>query len=142
MLKLLREILGYGLASAVALGVDAGLLYALTAYAGWHYIPASATSFVAGAAVAYVLSIKFVFHDHRLHSRGAEFSSFVLLGLVGLAVNTLILRIAHGGLGMPLLLAKGLSAGCTFLTNFVLRRQFLFRSRTHNNHDAQGVTAG
>ena len=84
-------------------------------------------SAVVGAAVAYVLAVRFVFHAHRLHNRELEFLSFVLIGLVGLAVNVLVLSVAHGRLGMDLLPAKGVAAGCTFLTNFGLRRQLLFR---------------
>ncbi len=40
----------------------------------------------------------------------------------------LVLFVAHGKLGIELIMAKGLAAGCTFLTNFVLRRQLLFRA--------------
>jgi putative flippase GtrA len=142
MPRLLREFLAYGLASAVALCVDAGLLYALTQYAGWHYLMAAAASFVAGAAVAYLLSVRLAFHNHRLRNRTVEFTSFVLLGLAGVAVNSLVLQVAHGELGIPLLIAKAISAGFTFLTNFALRRQFLFRPQAKDNHDTQGATAG
>jgi putative flippase GtrA len=125
--KLLGEAAKYAAASAVALLVDTGLLLGLSRYAGWDYRAASVVSFMAGASVAYVLSVKFVFHAHRLRSRRLEFSWFVALGLVGVAVNMLVLFIVHGELGFDLILAKGMSAGCTFLTNFALRRQLLFR---------------
>ena len=146
-LTFFRELMGYGLASVAALAADSGLLYLLTTYAGCSYLPAAATSFVAGAAVAYQLSVRLAFHDHRLRNRKAEFTSFVLLGIAGLLVNMLVLRIAVGTFGIQLLLAKGLSAGCTFLTNFILRRQFLFRpgarkSRAGNTQETRGVIPG
>ena len=126
--NLVREAARYAAASAVALLADAGLLLALTRYAGWHYLFAAAVSFMAGAAVAYALSVKFVFSAHRLHNRELEFAAFVLIGVMGLAVNLLVLFIAHGALGIGLVPAKGLAAGSTFLTNFALRRQLLFRA--------------
>ena len=89
----------------------------------------SALSFTAGATIAYWLSVRFVFSAHRLRNRKLEFVSFVLLGLAGLAVNSLALFIAVGKLGIDLLLAKGLAAGCTFFINFTLRRQLLFHTR-------------
>jgi putative flippase GtrA len=128
--NLVREAVKYAAASAVALLADAGLLLALTRYAGWHYLIAAAISFMVGATIAYALSVKFVFSAHRLHNRELEFAGFILLGLVGWAINLLVLFIAHGKLGIALVPAKGLASACTFLTNFALRRQLLFHVRT------------
>ncbi len=125
--KLFSDAAKYAAASAVALAADAGLLLLLTRFAGWQYLLAGTCSFVAGASVAYALSVQFVFSSHRLHSRKLEFAGFVALGLVGLAVNALVLFVAVSQLGMALLVAKLLAAGCTFVTNFALRRQLLFR---------------
>jgi putative flippase GtrA len=126
--NLLREAAKYAAASAVALLADTGLMLALTRYAGWDYRFAAAVSFMVGATIAYALSVKFVFKAHRLHNRELEFASFVVIGLMGWSINLLVLFIAHGKLGVDLLPAKGLAAGCTFLTNFALRRQLLFRT--------------
>jgi putative flippase GtrA len=128
MRKLLSEAAKYAAASAVALAADTGLLLGLTRYAGWHYLFAAAVSFMTGASIAYALSVKFVFSAHRLRNRELEFVSFVVIGLVGWVLNLVVLFIAHSKLGIDLLLAKGLAAGFTFLTNFALRRQLLFRS--------------
>jgi putative flippase GtrA len=129
MATLLNEAAKYAAVSAIALVADTGLLLGLTRYGGWQYLPASAVSFMAGAIIAYLLSVRFVFHAHRLSSRGLEFGGFVVIGLVGVAVNMLVLFVTHGKLGMDLVLGKGVAAGCTFLTNFALRRQLLFRAR-------------
>jgi putative flippase GtrA len=127
--KLFIEAVKYAAASAVALGVDVGLLLALTHYAGWHYQLAATFSFIAGASVAYVLSVRFVFHAHRLHSRRLEFTCFVLLGLAGVGINSFVLYVTVSRLGMDLLYAKALAACCTFVANFGLRRQLLFHTR-------------
>ena len=128
-----RQVIGYGIASAVALGADAGLLYILTHYAQWHYLPASACSFTAGAFVAYALSVKLAFHSHRLRNRWLEILSFVVLGLAGLAVNSLAMFIAVSKLGLMVLPAKALAAACTFVTNFIVRRQLLFTPTSHGS---------
>jgi putative flippase GtrA len=127
--NLLSEAAKYAAASAIALVADTALMLALTRYAGWDYRFAAAVSFMVGATIAYALSVKFVFSAHRLHNRELEFASFMLIGLVGWTVNLLVLFIAHGKLGIDLIVAKGLAAGCTFFTNFALRRQLLFRAR-------------
>jgi putative flippase GtrA len=128
MFKLLCEAALYAAASAVAFVVDYGVLLALTHYAGWHYLAAATLSFVLGATVAYVLSVRFVFHAHRLHNRKLEFTSFVLLGLVGVAINLLVLYIMTGRLGIDVAYAKPVVACFTFGANFALRRQLLFRT--------------
>ena len=71
--------------------------------------------------------MRFVFSAHRLRSRGLEFSAFVLIGMVGVALNMLVLFVTHGKLGLDLIAGKAIAAGFTFLTNFALRRQLLFR---------------
>ena len=124
--KFLREACGYGLVSAVALGVDMSVLSGLVNRVGWHYIPASAVAFVAGAIVAYVLSVRFVFPVRKLPNPYLEFVSFLGLGLAGLVVNAAALFVAISTVGLGLITAKFLAAGCTFLTNFTLRRQLLF----------------
>ena len=126
MVRLLTEIGGYGLVSALALAVDTSVLYACVNVAGWHYLPASVLAFSAGAVVAYVLSVRFVFRFRQLHNASVEFASFVALGLVGLLVNAAALFVGISTVGLGLITAKMFAAGCTFAANFTLRRQFLF----------------
>jgi len=125
----LRELSGYGGASAVALAVDVGLLELLVQSCGWHYIPASMVAFVSGGLVAYWLSVRFVFKQHRLSNRSLELGLFLVLGVAGLAVNALVLSLAVGVAGLSLLAAKACATGCTFATNFARRRNVLFAIR-------------
>lgn len=123
----LKELLAYGAASALALGADTGTLLMLTGRAHWNYLPASAAGFVVGGIVAYILSVTLVFRFRRIHSTSLELGYFMGLGIVGLSVNSAAMFVSVGELGINLLLAKALAAGCTFTTNFALRRQLLFR---------------
>jgi putative flippase GtrA len=122
------ELAGYGLVSALALGVDTALLQSLVTYAGWNYLTASIFSFVTGALVAYFLSTWFVFRSRRVTNPVVEFSYFLALGVVGLGINTLVLWLTVGVAGERLVPSKLLAAVCTFGTNFVLRRWLLFSS--------------
>jgi putative flippase GtrA len=125
------EVVGYGLVSAVALAIDAAILQTLVTIADWHYLPASTVSFIAGAAVAYTLSVRFVFRSRQLDNRVLEFGYFLGLGLVGLLVNAVALSVVISGVGLGLMTGKLVAAVCTFGTNFVLRRRLLFSpSRT------------
>lgn len=120
------EVLAYAVASLLALCVDTSILWVLVNEAGWHYLPASALAFTAGASVAYVLSVRFVFRFRAVQRRKLEFLYFVALGLTGLLVNSAALAVAIGSAGLGLLSSKLIAASCTFGTNFALRRQLLF----------------
>jgi putative flippase GtrA len=126
MSKLIPEVLRYGLVSAIALACDYSVLKGLVDLTGWHYQPASAVGFVTGGAVAYVLSIGFVFRSRHMENGALEFGYFLTLGLAGMLVNSAALFVAVGQAGLDLFTAKLLAAVCSFTTNFTLRRQVLF----------------
>jgi putative flippase GtrA len=108
------------------LAADIALLRALVEKLGWHYLPASAVSFIVGAGVAYLLSVRFVFRVRHVRGRAREFAYFLVLGVAGLLMNAAALSAAISGAGVNLVTAKLFAAVCTFMTNFILRRQLLF----------------
>ena len=126
MSKLLREAGWYGIASMCALSADAFILFALVQLTSMNYLVAAGISFTLGAAVAYVVSIRFAFHHHRLRDRRAEFASFVALGVPGLFVNVGVISILVRFFGLDIFTAKGVAALTTFSMNFLVRRQVLF----------------
>jgi putative flippase GtrA len=124
--RFVSELLGYVIASGVALAVDSTILLGLVRAAHWGYLPASIASFLAGAVVAYLLSTRFVFQSRQIRSAPLEMGYFIALGSAGLLVNSAAMFVAVSKVGLALLPAKLVSAGCTFATNFALRRQLLF----------------
>lgn len=122
------DAVGYGLASAVALAVDYGLLLLLVKSFGMHYLAAAACAFAAGLTVAYTLSTFFVFRGRAKFSAGAEFFGFLVTGLAGLALNQLLLFGFVDGLHVAVEYAKAPTAGLVFCFNFLSRRFLLFRA--------------
>jgi putative flippase GtrA len=126
MRRLFMEAYRYALVSLVSLGVDVAILAFLVQILKWGVLTSATISFLVGACSAYALSVRFVFRLHRLRNRRAEFAGFVALGLIGLAVNTGVIYLATQFLGMHVLIAKCVAAGCSFSCNFLARRQLLF----------------
>lgn len=122
----LREFGLYGLASAVALLADWGALLALT-QVGLNYLLASAAGFLLGMAVAYALSIAFVFRVRPILDRRREFAGFLAVGLAGLLLTQGLMALWVEALGLGPGLAKAPTAGIVFLFNFSVRRALLFR---------------
>lgn len=121
------EFRRYVLASALALGVDFGLLYLLTQYAGFHYITAATISYCTGALVHYVISINLVFRNRSVADRRIEFAAFFAVGLLGLGATQLVLKIAVEGLGLNVMVGKAAATGVSFGLNFLVRKLVLFR---------------
>jgi putative flippase GtrA len=62
-------------------------------------------------------------------NRMAEFSIFVVIGLAGMGINTLILWVWQGVLGLHYLLGRMVSAIIGYIWKFAARKLALFRRR-------------
>ena len=123
----LRELVLYGLASALALAVDWGLLLVLSRL-GANYLAASAVGFVCGMAVAYGLSVSMVFRHRPVSDRRREFAGFLGVGLAGLVLTQGLMALWVEALRLEPGLAKAPTAGLVFAFNFTVRRALLFRT--------------
>jgi len=126
MRHLIREAALYSGASGLGLAVDIGLLWLLVEKADLHYLLAASLAFLAGTAVVYALSVSAIFRHRRVRDRRIEFGIFAAVGVLGLLVNLIVLRIAVEGLGAHYLVGKLCSIFFTFSLNFGLRRALLF----------------
>lgn len=128
-LAALRRLLGegwrYGLTSALALGADTAV-YGLGLRAGMPLAVAVALGFMVGLGVAYAGSVMWVFQQHRLQDRRAEFAAFAGIGLLGLLLTQLLLWWLVTRRQWPAIPAKLLTAVGVFIFNFSLRRLMLF----------------
>ena len=126
---LFHESWKYLLVSVVALGVDYGLLIALTEGAKLHYLTSAAIGYCAGLVVNYALSVTLVFRERRLRGRGAEFLGFLAIGLLALGFNQIVMKTLVDLMHLDYRLAKIPAAGIGVVFNFVARRLLLFSAR-------------
>lgn len=122
--------LNYLLASALALGSDAGL-FLLLLDAGLAPVPASATGYCAGILVHWLISSRLVFSDgaaaRGTGERHRQKLLFVGSAVVGLAVTTAIVG-GGSALGLDPRLAKLAAILVSFQTTYLLRRHIVFRA--------------
>jgi putative flippase GtrA len=110
---------------AAALGVDTVVLMLclqLGSSLGW----AAAVGFLSGMGVSYAVSVRYAFRERRLSDARWEFVSFAGIGLCGLVLTQGMLRVMVVDLGLSVLLAKALTAGCVFWFSYALRKLLLF----------------
>jgi putative flippase GtrA len=121
-----REFLRYLLVGGSAFLLDFTTLYALTEYAGLYYLAAACIAFSVGVAYTYALSIAWVFNHRARENRLHEFGLFVGIGLVGMAINAIVMWGLTEAAGYYYLTSKIVAAGIVFVFNFSVRRTLLF----------------
>ena len=67
------QLFRYGFVGGLAFLVDYGTMVLLTEFAGMHYLLAATISFILGLITNYLLSITWVFNQHKLNNRWVEF---------------------------------------------------------------------
>lgn len=119
----------YGLGSVVALGADMGLFIMLL-HLGTAPIPASATAYMLGVLVHWLISSRLVFTSAaapRGPARRRQKGLFLGSALLGLAITTAI--VALGGLvGLLPVVAKLIAIAVSFQATYVVRRTMVFAS--------------
>ena len=123
---LIEESWKYLLVSVVALGVDTGLNVLLNYETTTPWQWAVAAGFAAGVMVNYALSVRFVFHEHRLGNRWIEFAGFLIIGLVGLLVKEVVTGLTFKVARLDYKFATAVAVGAAFVFNFGVRRALLF----------------
>ncbi len=128
----LIQLFRYTFVGGFAFVVDFGSLYALTEFAGLHYLVSAAVAFLLGLCVNYLLSVRWVFNSRTMSNRWLEFGLFALVGVVGLGLNELIIWFFTEKVGLHYMGSKAVSAIIVYLWNFFARKRLLF-SREQND---------
>ncbi|MCQ2318914.1 MAG: GtrA family protein [Bacteroidales bacterium] len=122
------QIVRYFFSGGVAFLVDTGLLYVLTEFCGVYYLISSIISFSIGLIITYLLSILWVFDNRNMKNRYAEFSVFVLIGVVGLGLTSLFMWFFTDKIGVHYIFSKIITTIIVFVWNFIAKKSLLFRN--------------
>lgn len=123
------QLFRYGFVGGLAFLVDYGTLVLLTEFAGMHYLLAATISFILGLITNYLLSITWVFSQHKLNNRWVEFLLFAFIGVVGLGLNDAIMFLCTERCGIHYTLSKIIATAIVFFWNFLARKLILFKQR-------------
>ena len=117
MQKLLAQIMKFGIVGVTATIIDFGIMNLLHYGLGLNILIANTSGFVVSLIFNYVASMKYVFAHKEGMSRRREFIIFVVLSVIGLALNA--------GLGLEANIAKICATALVMVYNFVTRKLFL-----------------
>ena len=120
----LNKYIVSGFAAAL---VDFTVLIIVTELFGIHYLISNICGYMSGLVVAYTLNTRWVFRYRKYEQKAKmEFSIFVVIVLIGLAISEAVIYMLVESLALPYALAKLVSIGAIFLFNFAAKKRFLF----------------
>lgn len=119
----------YFFVMAAAFGTDFTILFTLTHYINLHYMISTVIGYFLGMWINYFLSVKWVF-KYRVHnSKTLEFSIFIGVGLLGMAINQGLMWVFTDILAIYFMLSRFISAVIGYFWKFFARKYLLFRKR-------------
>jgi putative flippase GtrA len=119
-----RQFLRYAGAGAIGTATHYALLVALVQLAGVTAVAASTAGAVAGAVVNYLLNHRFTFASDKPHSRALP--RFIVVSLVGIAVNAAVVAALVGGAGAHYLVAQVIATAVVLVLGFAINRVWTF----------------
>lgn len=128
MKKLIEQILKFGVVGIIATVIDFGVLYILSQPLGMDPVISAGISFCVSLVFNYVASMRYVFTHREDMSRSREFVIFLVLSLIGLAINEAIMAAGVAVLGNSALAVMGtkvLATAIVMVWNFVSRKKWL-----------------
>lgn len=101
-----------------------GTLVALVELAGVPAVPASATGFIVGGVVSYLLNYRFVFNSDGDHLPTA--GRFLAVALTGLGLNSAIMWVLVHWAALHYLLSQVTATGTVMLWSYAANRFWTF----------------
>ena len=102
--------------------VNIGSLYVFKECIHMHYLIANVVGFILGLVTNYILSKWLVFTKENNVNAILEFTIYALIGVLGLAFDTLFMWIFTSKMGLYYMLSKIVSTGLVFIWNFFARK--------------------
>lgn len=116
------------IAGLVGISVNLGIFHMLYVF-GVPYLAGSIVAFLVAVFVGFVLQKYWTFEERTIERARTQLVFYVTLALVNLAVNTLIVYILVGKIGMFYLLAQTVGAAVVAIDSFFAYRSFIFKSQ-------------
>ena len=123
--KLVAQFMKFGVVGVIAFVIDYGLLALLTEAFGVNYLVSATISFTVSVVFNYLASMRYVFTHKEGMSRRREFVIFVVLSVIGLAINNLCMWAGVELLGIHYLITKIAATAIVMIWNFITRKIFL-----------------
>lgn len=125
MKKLLAQFVKFGIVGVIAFVIDYGFMVLLTEVFNVPYLISTTVSFIISVVFNYFASMRFVFKRKDDMSRRREFIIFIVLSVIGLAINDVFMWLMVDFLYIDYRISKIVVTFIVAVWNFVTRKIFL-----------------
>lgn len=123
--KLVAQIMKFGVVGVIAFFIDFGVMVFLTEVFGMNPVASATISFTVSVVFNYLASMRYVFQHREGMSRTREFAIFVVLSVIGLAINDALMWAGTELAAFDYRLVKIIATAVVMVWNFVTRKIFL-----------------
>ena len=123
--KLVAQIMKFGVVGVIAFFIDFGVMVFLTEVFGMNPVASATISFTVSVVFNYLASMRYVFQHREAMSRTREFLIFVVLSVIGLAINDALMWAGTELTAFDYRLVKIIATAVVMVWNFVTRKIFL-----------------
>ena len=123
---IVMRFIRFGIVGASGLIVDFGVTWLCKEKLRWNKYVSNSLGFILAASNNYFWNRLWTFHSESVEIV-REYSTFVLIALVGLGLNNLIIWLLHEKAQLNFYLSKLIAIGCVMIWNFSMNYVFTFR---------------
>ena len=116
----------FGIVGASGMVIDFGVTWLCKEKLRWNKYLSNSLGFILAATSNYIWNRLWTFQSESVEI-AREYSTFVLIALVGLGLNNLIIWLLHEKLHLNFYLSKLIAIGCVTIWNFSMNYVFTFR---------------
>lgn len=132
MKKNIFEFLRYILIGGTAFLIDIGIMFLFKEYIfqGKYLYLSVFIGYMAGLIYNFYFSCKFVFENGFNKIKNKEFQSFIIftiIGIIGLLLTELLMKIFVDIIGIYYILSKILTGGIVMFWNYIARKVIIFK---------------
>jgi putative flippase GtrA len=126
-MELFFRILKFGVTGLLGMAIDFGVTWLCKEKIKINKYVANALGFIFAVTNNYLINRIWTFQSTNIHW-GTEFSKFIVVSIIGLALNTVIIYLFHQRKnGTNFYVAKFFAIAIVFIWNFIANLMFTFR---------------
>lgn len=127
MTEIALKFLKFCVVGSLGLGIDFGITFLSKERARWNKYVANSLGFISAATSNFFFNKFWTFNDTD-PDQLVQYSKFILIALIGLAINNLIIYLLINKRKMKFYWAKLVAVGVVVLWNFIANYNFTFTS--------------
>lgn len=127
MFEIGLKFLKFCVVGSLGLGIDFGITFLSKEKARWNKYVANSLGFISAASSNFFINKYWTFQDSD-PDQLIQYSKFLLIALIGLAINNLIIYMLINKRQMKFYMAKLVAVGVVVLWNFIANYNFTFTS--------------